>query len=105
MPNQLEEARRNGRFFVGLRDPRGFRYHTLLDSYKRRKTKIDNFFSEKERERISRRWRDWINDQERGRRKKAKRGSRNEKKLSEELIKRKRQRLEKKEQEEKREEE
>ena len=51
MPNEMEEARRNGRFFVDPRDPRGFRYHTPLHSYKRRRTEMDDLFSEEERER------------------------------------------------------
>ena len=29
MPNQLEKARRNGRFFIDPRDPIDFRYYTL----------------------------------------------------------------------------
>ena len=48
MPNQLKEAMRNGRFFVDPRDSRGFRYHSLLDSYKRKKTEI---YSAKKKER------------------------------------------------------
>jgi len=106
MPNQLDEARRNGRFFVDPRDPRGFRYHTPLDSYKRKRTEMDDFVSEEEREReyqVDQEIEEMTNRKEEERMQRE--AQEMNEKLSEELIKGKIQRLEKKEQERMREKE
>ena len=99
IPNQLEEAMINGRFFVDTRGPRVFRYHTPPDSNKRRRSEIDDLFSEKDREREYQENQEIeemtnIEEDERMQRE----AQDMIKKLSKELIKGKRQRLEKKEQ-------